>query len=80
MIQNDTSEALREAILQALPDAKVEVGNPSGGHYELRVVSGAFAGKTPVAQQRLVYSAIGHLMKGDQAPVHAIDKMDLRTP
>jgi stress-induced morphogen len=80
MIMNDTTEALKEAITKALPEAQVNVRNPSGGHFEIAVVSPAFAGKSPVAQQRLVFSAIAHLMKGDAAPVHAIDKMDLRTP
>lgn len=80
MLVNDIVSALREAILVALPGAEVDVKNPSGGHFEIRVVSPAFAGKSPVAQQRLVYSAIAHLMKGDAAPVHAIDKMDLRAP
>jgi len=76
---NETVDALRQAIETAIPGAQVAVRNPSGGHYELSVVSPAFEGKTPLAQQRLVFSAIGHLMKGDAAPVHAIDKMDLRT-
>jgi hypothetical protein len=30
--------------------------------------------------QRLVYSAIAHLMKGDLAPVHAVDKLKTRVP
>jgi hypothetical protein len=30
--------------------------------------------------QRLVYSAIAHLMKGDAPPVHAVDSLKTRTP
>ena len=43
---------------------------PSGGsHWQLRIVSGAFRGKTPVARHRMVYEALGDLMKRD---VHAL--------
>jgi hypothetical protein len=30
--------------------------------------------------QRLVYAAITHLMKGDMAPVHAVDSLRTKTP
>ena len=30
--------------------------------------------------QRLVYGAIMHLMQGGSAPVHAVDRLDTRTP
>jgi stress-induced morphogen len=52
----------------------------SGGHFEIRVVSASFAGKNTLAKQRLVFSAIAHLMKGDGAPVHAIDKLETVAP
>jgi acid stress-induced BolA-like protein IbaG/YrbA len=67
-------EQLRQSIEAALPDATVLVAG-SGGHYTLEVTSAAFAGKNMVASQRMVYSAIAHLMKGDAAPVHAIDNL-----
>ena len=44
------------------------------------VVSTAFEGKRILEQQRLVYSAIAHLMAGDTAPVHAVDRMVCKTP
>lgn len=72
-------EALRAAIVERIPDAQVEVSG-GGGHYTLAVVSTAFAGKGLVDAQRLVYGAIAHLMKGDDAPVHAIDSLRTRTP
>lgn len=72
-------EALRAAIVERISDAQVEVSG-GGGHYTLAVVSTAFAGKGLVDSQRLVYSAIAHLMKGDDAPVHAIDSLRTRTP
>ena len=43
---------------------------PSGGsHWQLTIVSEAFRGKTPVARHRMVYEALGDLMKRD---VHAL--------
>ena len=36
----------------------------------------AASGKGTLAKQRLVFSAIAHLMKGDDAPVHAIDELE----
>lgn len=73
------ADALREAILTALPDATVIVSTGSAGHYALEVTSRVFEGKTMLAAQRLVYSAIAPLMKGDRAPVHAIDKLVTHT-
>ena len=43
---------------------------PSGGsHWQLTIVSDAFRGKTAVARHRMVYEALGDLMKRD---VHAL--------
>jgi acid stress-induced BolA-like protein IbaG/YrbA len=75
-----TAKLLHEAVAAKLPDATIEVTIGSPGHYSLAVTSTVFAGKTPVAKQRLVYSAISHLMAGDSAPVHAIDKLITRDP
>ncbi len=76
----DTTDAIRSAILDKLPDASVDVTAGSGGHFTIAVVSSVFAGKNMVESQRLVYGAIAHLMKGDGAPVHAIDKLTTKTP
>lgn len=77
--QGSVIDALRTSIEGAIPDARAEVTG-GGGHYTLVVTSAAFAGKGPVDSQRLVYSSIAHLMKGDLAPVHAIDSLRTRTP
>ena len=71
--------AIRAAILEKIPGANVVVAPGSGGHYTIEVVSPVFAGKSMLESQRLVYGAIAHLMKGDGAPVHAIDKLTTRT-
>jgi len=39
------------------------------GHYEVRIVSEAFAGLRPLARHRLVYDALGTLMETD---IHAV--------
>lgn len=72
-------EAIRTAVRERLPDAVVEVAG-GGGHYTIAVVSTAFAGKSLLEQQRLVLSSIKHLLAGELAPVHAVDKLDCRTP
>jgi len=70
---------IRAAIEAALSCDALDVRG-SGGHFEIRVVSSAFVGKNTLAKQRLVFSAIAHLMKGDGAPVHAIDKLETIAP
>ncbi len=72
-------QEIREAIEATLDDAEVEVTG-AAGHFEIRVVSQAFEGKNTLAKQRLVYSAIAPLMKGDAAPVHAIDRLETVVP
>ena len=77
--QGSVTDAIRTAILGAIPDATVEVTG-AGGHYSIVATSPIFAGKGMLDSQRLVYSAIAHLMKGDAAPVHAVDSLKTRTP
>ena len=67
-------DAIAQAITSKIVGAKVDVTG-GGGHYTIVVISAAFEGKGPVDRQRLVYSAIAHLMKGDLAPVHAVDSL-----
>ena len=68
-------DGIRNAIRAEISDAEVEVTGGSGGHYTIAVKSNAFAGKNMVESHRLVYSAIAPLMKGDGAPVHAVDSL-----
>lgn len=77
---SDTTEAIRLAIIDKIPDAAVKVEPGSGGHFTISVVSPIFSGKNMVESQRLVYGAIAHLMRGDGAPVHAVDKLTTKTP
>lgn len=58
-------------IKQALPDAQVQMKDLTGtaDHWEATVVSGAFAGKTPIQRHRMVFAALEEEMKG---PIHAL--------
>jgi BolA family transcriptional regulator, general stress-responsive regulator len=40
-----------------------------GGHFRLRIVSTAFAGKSTLARHRMVYDALAELMRRD---IHAL--------
>ena len=46
----------------------------------LEAESKAFAGVSRVQQQQLVYGAIKDLMAGNDAPVHAVDRLVTKTP
>ena len=72
-------EAIESAILEAIPDAKVQVMG-EGGHFKIAVISEAFEGKRMLQKQRMVLQSIKHLMDGMQAPVHAVDQLMTFTP
>jgi stress-induced morphogen len=61
-----------EAMIRAaIPDATVAIVAlvDDGNHYRATVTSAAFAGKTRVAQHKLVYDALGGRMGGE---LHAL--------
>ena len=62
---------IEAAILAAIPDAQVELTDLAGDddHWAVKVTSPAFAGKTRVAQHKMVYAAIGEKMGGE---LHAL--------
>ena len=76
--QGNILDAVRQAIESHIPGARATVQG-GGGHYTIEVVSSAFAGKSMLESQRMVYTAITPLMKGDDAPVHAVDSLKTRT-
>ena len=66
--------ALEPARLDLRDESAQHAGHagarPSGGsHWQLTIVSDAFRGKNAVARHRMVYEALGDLMKRD---VHAL--------
>jgi BolA protein len=73
-------ELLRERLAPLAPtrvelidDSALHAGHEGarsgGGHYRLLVVSTAFAGKSTVIRHRLVYEALGELMRHQ---IHAL--------
>ena len=51
-------------------------GAREGGHFRVRITAAAFRGKTSIQRHRLVFAAVGALMKTD---IHALN-IDARTP
>lgn len=64
-------EHVRALLLAAFPEAQLELVDLTGtqDHYQARIVSSAFEGKTLLQQHQLVYGALGAAMHG---PIHAL--------
>ena len=60
------ADDIEAMIVAALPGALVEITDLAGDgdHYAARVSSALFAGKSRVAQHKLVYEALGERMGG----------------
>ncbi|KKI99453.1 BolA family protein [Prochlorothrix hollandica] len=71
-----TPEQVTAMIQTQLPDAQVQVEDLTGGgdHYQVTVVSSAFAGQPLVKQHQMVYGAV----KGAMA-TEAIHALALKT-
>ena len=60
---------VRQLIEAGLPGADVKVSG-DGSHFEAVVISEVFEGKSPVAQQKMVYATLGeHITNGS---LHAL--------
>lgn len=78
---NDGRETQIRSSLSSLEPVQIEIIDEShkhaghagardgGGHYVLRIVSSRFSGKNTVARHRMIYSALGELMKRE---IHAL--------
>ena len=64
-------ESLRDLLEKAFPGAKVEITDLTGtrDHYQLEIVAEAFRGQSRMRQHKMVYEALGALMRG---PIHAL--------
>jgi len=63
---NPVSVDLRDESAQHAGHAGAASG---GGHWQLTIVSEAFRGRNAVARHRMIYEALGDLMKRD---IHAL--------
>lgn len=71
--------ALDPVTVDIRDDSHLHAGHPGasgGGHFQVGIVSPRFAGLNTMARHRLVYEAVGDLMRG---PVHAL-VIRARTP
>ena len=73
-----TPDEIEKRIAEALPGARIEVRDMTGGgdHYDVIVVSQQFEGKLPVARHRMVYAPLKDVLGG---ALHAL-KLETRTP
>lgn len=66
-------DAFHPAVLEVTDDSHRHAGHAGArdgrGHFSVKIVSGAFAGKPPLARHRAVYAALGSLMETD---IHAL--------
>jgi stress-induced morphogen len=64
-------ERVHALLAAAFADADVELVDLTGtqDHYQARIVSRAFEGKSLLEQHKLVYGALGPAMHG---PIHAL--------
>ncbi|MBN8728442.1 MAG: BolA family transcriptional regulator [Xanthomonadales bacterium] len=73
MIRSRLEAALAPTELAIEDDGHRHVGHPGArdgrGHFNVRVVSAAFRGQSPLARHRAVYAALGELMQTD---IHAL--------
>lgn len=60
---------IQKLIEAGLPDATVEVLGDDGQHFEARVISPAFAGKSLLAQHQMVYATLGNSF---ESALHAL--------
>ncbi len=72
--------ALQPVALEVLDDSHKHAGHEGArdgrGHFTVRIVSAAFAGRPPLARHRAVYAALGDMMETD---IHAL-AIEARTP
>ena len=66
-----SAEELRERIEAAIPDARVDVTDLTGGgdHFRAKVVAPEFSAMSRIEQHRRVYSVFGTEIGG---PIHAL--------
>ena len=67
-----TVSELEQHLCQAFPGAEVRVRDltGTGDHFEVKVVSEAFAGKPMLEQHQLVYGALDTWL--EQVPIHGL--------
>ncbi|QOC23973.1 BolA family transcriptional regulator [Wenzhouxiangella sp. AB-CW3] len=74
MIRERLEQAFAPVELEVVDDSHRHRGHPGArdgrGHFQVRIVSPAFAGMSRLARHRAVYEAMGALMQTD---IHALN-------
>lgn len=71
-IRQRLQESLNPLQLDIEDQSPMHIGHAGaegGGHFHLTIVSERFSGEPPLARHRMVYEALGDLMKTD---IHAV--------
>lgn len=80
LIEERLRATLAPDSLEIIDDSAAHAGHAGardGGHFTVRIVSTAFAGKTLIQRHRLIYQAVADLMQGE---IHALSITKAGTP
>lgn len=79
-IESALQTALTPDSLEVSDDSHLHAGHAGAqsgrGHFSVRIVATAFAGKPPLERHRMIYGALGEMMQTD---IHAL-AIDARAP
>lgn len=80
LIEERLRSVLAPDSLEIIDESAAHAGHAGareGGHFTVRIVSTAFAGKTLIQRHRLIYAALVDLMRRD---IHALSISKAKTP
>jgi BolA protein len=67
-------DSLHPALVEIIDDSHLHAGHAGaragGSHFQLRIVSAEFIGKSALERHRMVYSALGEMVRHE---IHAIN-------
>lgn len=70
----DRLAALKPTEIKIIDESHLHAGHAGsasgGGHFQLRIVSAEFTGLNTLARHRVIYSALGEMMKQE---IHALN-------
>jgi len=72
-IEEKLTETFSPSMLQVKDQSHLHAGHEGarsgGGHFDVRIVSDAFAGKRPLQRHRMIFDALGAMMDSE---IHAL--------
>jgi BolA protein len=72
-IEEKLTETFSPSMLQVKDQSHLHAGHEGarsgGGHFDVRIVSDAFAGKRPLQRHRMIFDALGAMMESE---IHAL--------